>query len=147
MSNSIREQILQAAVSRIASAIVPLNAEVHRSPTVALTREQAPAVVLFPESDEVTDRPNDRVEHQLVVRVAALARGTAPTRPETGADALLVAAHGALMSETSFGGLALGISEIDCEWEVEDADSTVAAIPARYAIRYRTLQHDLTQRG
>jgi hypothetical protein len=147
MSNSIRERILQAAVDRIASAIGPLNAEVHRSPTVALTREQAPAVVLFPESDEVTDRPNDRVEHQLVVRVVALARGTAPTPPETEADALLVAAHAALMSETTFGGLALGISEIDCEWEVEDADSTVAAIPARYAIRYRTLQQDLTQRG
>ena len=79
--------------------------------------------------------------------MVALARGTAPTPPETEADALLVAAHAALMSETTFGGHALGISEIECEWEVEDADSTVAAIPARYAIRYRTLQHDLTQRG
>ena len=147
MSNSIRERILQAAVDRIVSVIGPLNAEVHRSPTVALTREQAPAVVLFPESDEVTDRPNDRVERQLVVRVVALARGTTPMPPETEADALLVAAHAALMSETSLGGLALGIAEIDCEWEVEDADSTAAAIPARYAIRYRTLQHDLTQKG
>jgi hypothetical protein len=71
----------------------------------------------------------------------------APTPPETEADALLVEAHGALMGEASLGGLALGIAEIDCEWEVEDADSPVAAIPARYAIRYRTLRHDLTQRG
>ena len=147
MPNSIRERILQAAVSRIASAVGPLNAEVHRSPTVALTREQAPAVVVFPESDEVTDRPNDRVERQLVVRVVSLARGTTPTPPESEADALLVAAHAALMGETTLGGLVLGISEIDCEWEVEDADAVVVAIPARYAIRYRTLQHDLTQRG
>jgi len=147
MANSIRERILQAAVKRIAAAVDALNAEVHRSPTVALTREQAPALVLFPESDEVTDRPNDRVEHQLIVRLVALSRGTVPTPSETEADALLVAAHGALMGETSLGGLALGIAEIDCEWEVEDADSTVAAIPARYAIRYRTLQHDLTQKG
>ncbi len=147
MPNSIRERILQAAVGRIASAVGPLNAEVYRSPTVALTREQAPAVVVFPESDEVTERPNDRVERQLVVRLVSLARGTAPVPPETEADALLVAAHAALMGEQSFGGFALGITEIDCEWEVEDADAVVVAIPARYAIRYRTLQHDLTQRG
>ncbi len=147
MPNSIREQILQAAVDRIASVVGALSAEVHRSPTVALTREQAPAVVLFPESDEVTDRPNDRVERQLVVRLVSLARGKTPTPPETEADALLVAAHAALMGETTLGGLALGIVEIDCEWEVEDADATAVAIPARYAIRYRTLQHDLTQRG
>ena len=105
MPNSIRERILQAAVGRIASAVGPLNAEVHRSPTVALTREQAPAVVVFPESDEVTERPNDRVERQLVVRLVSLARGTPPTPPETEADALLVAAHAALMVETTVGGL------------------------------------------
>ena len=147
MPNSIREQILQAAVNRIAPVLALLNADVYRSPTVALTREQAPAIVLFPESDEVTERANNRVEHQLIISLVALARGVAPTSPETEADALLVATHAALMRETSFGGLALGVFEIDCEWEIEEADSTVAAIPARYAIRYRTLQHDLTQRG
>ena len=147
MPNSIREQILQAAVNRIAPVVEPLNANIYRSPTVALTREQAPAIVLFPESDEVTERANNRVEHQLIINLVALARGVAPTSPETEADALLVATHAALMSETTFGGLALGVFEMDCEWEIEDADSTVAAIPARYAIRYRTLQYDLTQRG
>ena len=147
MPNSIREQILQAAVSRIAASLAPLGAEVHRSPTVALTREQAPAVVVFPESDEVIDRPNDRVERELVIRVVALARAVPPAAPETEADALLVAAHAALMEDPGLNGLALAVLELDCEWEVEDADSVVAAIPARYAIRYRTRAHDITQRG
>ncbi len=147
MPNSIREQILQAAVSRIAANLAPLGAEVHRSPTVALTREQAPAVVVFPESDEVIDRPNDRVERELVIRVVALARAVPPAAPETEADALLVAAHAALMDDPGLNRLALAVLEIDCEWEVEDADSVVATIPARYAIRYRTRAHDLTQRG
>ncbi|MBX2807850.1 MAG: hypothetical protein KTR20_04385 [Cellvibrionaceae bacterium] len=147
MAHSIREQILQTAVNRIAPVVAPFNANVYRSPTVALTREQAPAIVLFPESDEVTERANNRVEHQLIVRLVALARGLASTSAETEADALLVATHAALMRESTFGGLAIGAFEIDCEWDIEDADSTVAAIPARYAIRYRTLQHDLTQRG
>ncbi|MBU2771255.1 hypothetical protein, partial [Acidithiobacillus caldus] len=63
------------------------------------------------------------------------------------ADALIVSAHGALMLEPSLGGLALGVREIDCEWDAEDADSQALAVPARYEIRYRTLASDLTQKG
>ena len=61
--------------------------------------------------------------------------------------ALMVAAHGALFADRSFGGLALGLTEIDCEWDAEDADAGVAALPARYEIRYRTLATDLTRTG
>ncbi|MGC5859821.1 hypothetical protein SNK21_25770, partial [Ralstonia pseudosolanacearum] len=56
---------------------------------------------------------------------------------------LLTAAHTALMANANFGGLALGIHELDCEWDVEDADAVAAAIPARYRITYRTLAADL----
>ena len=43
------------------------------------------------------------------------------------------------MADVNLGGLALGIREQECEWEVEDADAVAAAIPARYRITYRTL--------
>lgn len=140
MPHSLREQLLQVVVTRLTAAIAPVP--VHRSPTVALTREQAPAMVLFPDGDEVIDRPNDRVERQLVLRVVALARGL-----ETDADALLVAAHSALMADTTLAGLALDLTELDSEWELEDADNGAASIATRYAIRYRTLKNDLTQKG
>ena len=140
MPHSLREQLLQVVVTRLTTAIAPVP--VHRSPTVALTREQAPALLLFPDSDEVIDRPNDRVERQLTLRVLALVRGT-----ETEADALLVATHSALMADTTLAGLALDLTELDSEWELEDADNGAASIATRYAIRYRTLKHDLTQRG
>jgi hypothetical protein len=51
------------------------------------------------------------------------------------------------MANANLGGLALGVREQECEWEVEDADAVAAAIPARYAISYRTLARDLTQPG
>ena len=147
MASSIREQILLAVLAAVRQAAQTLGATVHRSPTVAITREQCPALVVFPESESITERSNDRVTRQLTVRVVALARAVPPAAPETAADELLTAAHVALMMDSNLGGLALGIRELDCEWEVEDADAVAAAIPARYAIRYRTHVADLTRSG
>lgn len=145
--NSIREQILLAVVARLRPPASRLGATLHRSPTVAITREQCPALVVFPESDAITERANDRATRELTVRITALARAVPPAMPETEADALLTVAHAALMTDVNLGGLALGIREIECEWDVEDADAVAAAIPARYRISYRTLACDLTISG
>ncbi|NJD63899.1 MAG: hypothetical protein FIB00_01415 [Chloroflexi bacterium] len=145
--NSIREQILLAALEALRPAAESLGATVHRSLAVAVTREQCPALVVFPESEAITERANDRVTREITVRVVALARAVPPDAPETQADEILTAAHAALMADGNLGGLALGIREQDCEWEVEDADAVAAAIPARYRITYRTLANDLSQQG
>jgi len=147
MPTSIREQILQAVTGLLAPVAIAIGAEVRRSPPTGITREQSPALLIFPESDAITQRPNDRVERQLVVRVVALARETGSDAPEVIADRLLVAAHAALFANLNLGGLCLGIQELDCEWDVEDADATAAAIPARYQVTYRTRCDDLTQQG
>lgn len=147
MGNSIREQILRTVLTRLAPVAASEGATLHRSPTVAISRNESPALVLFPESESITERANDRVTRDLTVRLTALARAIPPETPEGEADRLLTAAHAALMADVNLGNLALGIREIDCEWEVEDADATVAAMPARYVITYRTLAADLTSLG
>lgn len=146
-SNSIREQILLAAMQILRPVAVDRGATLHRAPTVAITREQCPALVVFPESETLTERANDRVTRELTVRITALARAVPPTAAETEADRLLVAAHAALMADPTFGGLALGMRETECEWDVEDADAIAAALPARYRITYRTLAADLSMQG
>lgn len=145
--NSIREQILLAMVATVRPVAEQLGATVHRSPTVAIGRELCPALVVSPEGEAITERSNDRVARELTVRIVALARAIPPVAPETEADRLLTAVHAALMANANLGGLALGIREQECEWEVEDADAVAAALPARYAISYRTLARDLTQPG
>jgi len=147
MPNSIREQILQAVIGLLTPVAAAAGALVRRSPPTGITREQSPALLVFPESDVIAQRPNDRVERQLVLRVVALARETGGEAPEMIADRLLVATHAVLFSNANFGGLCLDIKELDCEWDVEDADATAAAIPARYQITYRTLTADLSIRG
>ncbi len=145
--NSIREQILLAVLAAVRPPAESLGATLHRSPTVAISREQCPALIVFPESEAITERANDRVTRELTVRLVALARAVPPIDPETEADALLTAVHAALMADGNLGGLALGIREMECEWEVEDADALAAAIPARYRITYRTLANDLSRSG
>ena len=146
-ANSIREQILLAVLDAVRPSVEALGATLHRSPTVAISREQCPALVVFPESESITERANDRVTRVLVVRLVALARAVPPATPETEADRLLTAAHAALLADRNLGEMALGIREQECEWDIEDADAVAAAIPARYAITYRTLDTDLSTKG
>lgn len=146
-ANSIREQILLAVLDAVRAPVMALGATLHRSPTVAIGREQCPALVIFPESEQITERANDRVTRVLIVRLVALARAVPPAMPETQADLILTAAHAALLANRNLGGLALGIHEQECEWDIEDADAVAAAIPARYAITYRTLDTDLSTKG
>jgi hypothetical protein len=140
--NSIRERILRELVTRCAATVAP--APLLRFPTIPVTREASPALLLFVEGDTITTHANALVDRQLTVRLVALARGDDAFDT---ADRLVVAAHAALMADTNLGGLALGLREIDCEWDAEDADAGAAAIPARYEIRYRTLAADLTRHG
>ena len=147
MAQSIREQILQAVVQLLVPVASLQGAQVLRSPATGITREHSPALLIFPESDAVTPRINDRVERQLVLRMVAVARETVGSAPEAIADTLLVAAHIALFASANVGGLCLGLRELECEWDVEDADATAAAIPARYQITYRTLASHISMIG
>lgn len=147
MNHSIREQILQAVTVLLAPVAALQGAQVLRSPSTGVTREQSPALLIFPESDAVSPRINDRVERQLVLRVVALARETVGSTPEAIADRLLVAAHAALFDSANLNGLCLGLKELDGEWDVEDADALAASIPARYQFTYRTMAHDISMTG
>lgn len=143
---SIREQIIQTIVARLTPIASGQGATIRRQPTVPTDRAQLPALLVFPESEAVR-RINDRTERELVIRVVALAAGSATERPEPAVDRLMTAAHASLLADVTLVGLALGMEETDTEWQQDDADMDVAALPSRYRITYRTLALDLTQKG
>lgn len=143
---SIREQIIQTVVLRLTPVASALGATIRRQPTVPTDRTQMPALLVFPESEAVR-RVNDRTERELVIRIVALATGTVTELPEPVVDRLMTAAHVSLLADVTLGGLALGMEETDTDWQQDDADMDVAALPSRYRITYRTLAHDLTQKG
>lgn len=145
--NSIRERIIQALIARLAPLAHAEGLQIRRSPTTPINREGSPALLIFPEAESIAQRANDRIERHLIVRVVALARATESEAAESIADRLQVAVHAALFADPGFGGFCLSLQELDCEWDIEEADATAAAIPSRYQITYRTLVHDLTAQG
>lgn len=147
MPISIRERLLQEIVSRLSPLAHAEGAQIKRSPTTVISRDASPALLLFPEAESIAQRANDRIERHLIVRLVAMARETSGEAAEVIADRLQVAAHAALFSDVNFGGLCIGLQQLDCEWDIEDADATAVAIPTRYQVTYRTLVHDLTAQG
>ena len=147
MPTSIRERLLQEIINRLSPLAHAEGAQIKRSPTTAISRDASPALLLFPEAESIAQRANDRIERHLIVRLVAMARETSGETAEVIADRLQVAAHAALFADVNFGGLCIGLQQLDCEWDIEDADATVAAIPTRYQVTYRTLVHDLTAQG
>jgi hypothetical protein len=144
---SIRERLLRAVLAALHPVADRLGATLHRSPAIAIIREQSPALVVFPENESITERVNDRVSRELTLRVTALVRVVPPEEPQAPLDQLVTAAHAALMRDPNFGGLALGLKEVESEWDAEDADATAAVIHARYCLTYRTLLNDISISG
>ncbi len=140
--NSIRERVLREVIARLSAAVAPVA--VLRMPSTPVTREASPTLLLVAESDSITAHANQLVDRQLVIRIAVIARGADAFDV---ADQLLVLAHRALLIDPNLGGLVLAVREIDCEWDVDDADAGAVALPARFEIRYRTHALDLTQTG
>ena len=143
MPQSRREQIVREVLARLAAAISPIA--VLRRPTVAIPRDRTPAMVVTVESDTPVKRANDRMERDLIVRVTGFARD--PVDGYAVADDLVCRAHAALMADPALGDLALGIAEMEADWQAEDADIEAVAIPATYRITYRTFVTDLTSKG
>lgn len=139
--NSVRERIVREVLARCAAALTPIV--VLRQPVTAIPREQTPALVAIVESDAPVKRSNDRMERELVVRLVGLARD--PTDGHAVADDLICRAHIALFADVTLGGLALGITETDADYQAEDADIDAIAIPTIYRITYRTRVSDITQ--
>jgi len=142
MMNSIRERLLREVVVRLAKAVAPIP--VLRQPTLPVSRDASPALLLFLESDSIRALANQVLDRVLTVRLTVVARGEDAF---DAADRIQVLALQALMRDPNLGGLALLLHEIDGDWEAEDADAGAVALPSRYEIHYRTLVTDPTQNG
>ncbi|HNO14342.1 MAG TPA: hypothetical protein PKM96_09135 [Accumulibacter sp.] len=140
---SRRELLIRSVMGCCQTAVTP--ATVLRQPTTAIARDQTPVLVMAIVSDAPVKRSNDRMERELVVRLTSYVRD--PTDGFAVADDLLCKAHLALLVDPTLGGLALSLTEMEADYQAEDADVEAIAIPAIYRITYRTLVSDISQGG
>jgi hypothetical protein len=140
---SQRERIIRDLVERCRGVVAPVP--VLRQPTLAISRDQSPALILNVLSDTPVRRSNDRLEREVVVQLTAYARD--PADGHAIADELICRAHQVLLADPTLGALAMGIDEMDADYQAEDADADAIAIQATYRITYRTLVSDISQGG
>lgn len=144
MADSIREQVIAAAVTAIDTAIT--GATVYRSRASALAANQLPAVVVSPVQDAPSDRDTSLCwlswDLELTVDVVV-----ATDPPDQAADALVQLAHAAMMGGDRDLGVA-GVTDVAPSRPTEfmaDNSGTITGVTRSYfAIRYRTQHADLT---
>jgi len=141
--SSIRERIVRAVIERLRIAVAPV--EVLRQPATAQPREASPFLAVIAQSDTRDADLNTTSQRVLSLRLTAVSRDAAD--PWGQADALLCAAHRALLADPTLAGLALSTTLQDVDFEAEDADAAAIAVPAVYAITYRTARADITEGG
>lgn len=136
--SSITELMLQAIFTKFQA--IP-GATAFRSRTAALALAEGIAIVLEPEEEEETYLANTPVKRDDVIVVRILGRGDVP---DSTIDPIRVAAHAALMSDPTLGGLSLRIVGQGSKWTYEEADKTAVQLEMRYKLLYLTPTNSLT---
>lgn len=130
---SKREQIVSAIVAALAGT-TGVGTRIFRSREDALERDEAPALVIRPESDEPQTDIVGITEKKLTVTVGIYTRGAIPDQL---ADATADSVHSKIMASPTLGGLAIDIEEGAASWDFDEADLTAGWLTMRYIVWYR----------
>lgn len=139
MTISIREQIIQALATSVAS--LPGVTGVYRSRVEAYSRSESPALTIEAGQAIPTIHALCKIDWSMDLLVSAYTRGAVP---DTAADAVLTAAHALLMADRTVGGLAVNLSPGPVTTDLERADEASCWMTAVFSVTYRTSIHDLT---
>lgn len=140
MTASRREQILQAIVTTLAGTTL-VGSRIWRSRVEALSRDEAPAIVVAPGIDKSVDPENGGgssfgvLDQELMVAIAVYVRGIAP---DSLADPIEVDVHSKLMADRTIGGLAFDIYPIKRTPQIEEGDQAAGWMVTEFKVRYRT---------
>lgn len=141
MADSIREQIIAAAVTAIDTAT---STPVYRTRTAALAADQLPAVVVSPLRDNPSDRDGSScwTDWDLTLAVDVVVAGDPPDKE---ADALVQLAHAALMAEPRTLGISgvTDVAVVGVEFMADPSGAVTGVTRSTYSIRYRTAPADL----
>jgi hypothetical protein len=140
---SIREQIKQAFLARIAGTD-GVGTRIFRERKQPLAEGETPAILVdFPGDPDPEAMPNNIASGTLTVHLSAAVMGAVPSAV---ADPILASAHGKLMTDIRWSGLAVNTEFGGAQEQPEDADAMGAAlVTVPYRITYRTKYNDVSQ--
>ena len=141
----LREQIL-AHVEGLLAGTVQVSTRIWRSRVEALSRQEAPAIIVSPGANQVREPDRGgrasmcKYDHSLRVGIAVYVRGS-PVDQLTAA--IEEDAHQRMMADRTFGGLVADVAYLQTTFEMDDADATAGFALCEYLVRYRTAVDDL----
>ncbi len=136
-----REQILAALLTTVSTVTGLSSAGASRSSVNALTREESPAIVIKPITDDPDASMIPVITWTMLVRIAIIVRGATP---DSLADAIVTQVNDKIMQNKNFGGLAMDTEPAQVKFEEMAGDKPIGICNLGYIITYRTTRTDLT---
>lgn len=131
---SKREGVILAFIAALAGT-VQVGARIFRSRNAALTRDQAPALVVRWDTDQFTGAwVADKQERMLSIMLDVYTRGA---EPDALADPILVDAHAKIMADATLRSLVLDVFSNDATFQGEAADKDAGFTTQQYVLKYR----------
>ena len=137
--SSRREQILDAIATTLAAA-AGVDGRSYRSRIEALSRDEAPALVVEPGQDTAQVVNLCKLNWSLDVLVSVYARGE---EPDGVADETIVSVHSLIMADRTIGGLAYDVVPTTVSFDLERADTASCWTQLVYRVSYRSSITDL----
>ena len=138
--SSIAEQILTAAVAALTNK-TPAGDRVYRSRSLALARDEAPAIVVRPANEDSNVFSAGVDDNVLTMLVEVYVRGDPFDQI---ADPIVTAAHAFLHRDPGLRSLVTQIRKKEKTWDGQEADDTAGFVTTKYELRYLTAANDLT---
>ena len=136
-----RESIL-AAIKTTLAGTTGVGTRIWRSRVQALARQESPAIVIEPISDNAEQNTSlPTLDWSLTVRIAVIVRGDVPDQQ---ADATVESLHSKLCADLTLGGYAIDVQPQSVDFELIEADQPAGVISCNYLVRYRTSVADLS---
>jgi len=133
------ERILAAIQSTLAGT-TGVSTRIYRDRWEALARNEMPALVIHPETEDQQLTTIPYTQSTLTVAIDVLISGSPLS---TLADPTRVSLHSKLMADRSLGGLAFDVIPGGIAWDADSGE--IGILQCRYLISFRTLSADLTQ--
>ena len=137
---SKREAIL-AAIETALAGTAGVGSRIYRSRAEAISRNESPAIVIEPVTDEADNSVYPKLDWKLIVRVAVIVRGNVPDQI---ADPVVCDVHRKLLGDATLTGMIAEIVPARVAFDSMDADQPAGVVVMDYSIRYRTQAADLS---
>lgn len=136
-----RETILTGLAASLAS-VSGVNGRVYRSRVEPIARNESPAVIIEPVSDQSTI-PDvvGRITWRMTVRVTVYVRANVP---DQAADSIVQSVYSKVMADPTVGGYALDIRPIGTTFEMIEADVAAGVIASEFEVQYQTAYGDIS---